>query len=166
MQSPGILATLVLRSQMHCHERGRVRTGNLLRTLGLFLVGADFVPGCSAGPGLLMHHPAGIVFGRGARIGCNATILQRVTLGEAHTDYRSDGRYPSLGDNVTVGAGASILGDVTVGDGAVVGAHSLLLSDVPKGCTAVGVPHESSHKRVADETRQQQARNSDEPQPG
>jgi serine O-acetyltransferase len=87
-----------------------------------------------------MHHPHGIVIGSGAIVGAGCTLLQNVTLGERFADGRPPHDYPQVGDRVTIGAGACVLGGVHLGDGAVIGANSVVLSDVPEGGIAVGSP--------------------------
>ena len=91
-------------------------------------------PYCSIGNSLKLPHPIGVVIGRDAIIGNDCDIYQNVTLGQ------KDGKYPRLGNNVTVYAGAQIIGDVQIGDGAVIGANAVVLNDIPAGARAVGVP--------------------------
>ena len=90
------------------------------------------------GGGLQMAHTNGIVINVGARIGCNCDIFQQVTIGEAR------GGFPTIGNRVSIGAGAKILGPVTIGDGARIGANALVIRDVPAGGVALGVPAEIS----------------------
>jgi len=87
------------------------------------------------GPGLFIAHGHGTSLS-GSKIGANCYVHQGVTIG---WDYRSE-RTPIIGDNVFIGAGAVIVGAVTIGDGARIGANAVVLSDVPPGATAVGVP--------------------------
>jgi serine O-acetyltransferase len=87
------------------------------------------------GPGMFVSHGQATVLSA-EHIGANLQVHQGVTVG---WDYRSD-RRPIIGDDVFIGAGAKILGAVTVGDGAVIGANAVVLCDVPAGATAVGVP--------------------------
>jgi serine O-acetyltransferase len=87
------------------------------------------------GGGLLLPHPNGIVIHPDVEIGPNCLIFQQVTLGE-----QGGGGVPRLGGHVDVGAGAKILGGVTVGDHARIGANAVVLCDVPAGALAVGVP--------------------------
>jgi serine O-acetyltransferase len=87
------------------------------------------------GPGLFISHGQGTVLAA-ERIGANVHVQQGVTVG---WDYRGD-RLPRIGDDVFIGAGAKILGAVTIGDGARIGANAVVLGDVPAGRTAVGVP--------------------------
>ena len=88
------------------------------------------------GPGFYMPHPHGIIIGAGVRIGDNVSILQRVTLGRAGDNHV----YPVIGNGVEIGAGAAVLGAISVGDGAKIGANSVVLKDVPPGAVAVGAP--------------------------
>ena len=87
------------------------------------------------GPGLFVSHGQGTIVSA-ERVGANLQVHQGVTIG---WDYQSE-RRPILGDGVFVGAGAKILGAVTIGDGARIGANAVVLCDVPAGATAVGIP--------------------------
>ncbi len=88
---------------------------------------------CQIGGGLQMAHTNGIVINVGAKIGCNCDIFQQVTIGEAR------GGFPTIGNRVSIGAGAKILGPITIGDGARIGANALVIHDVPAGA-AVHAP--------------------------
>lgn len=138
--NPGLLALVFLRLQMAAVSRGRDRTAGIIRLVALVMTGADFVPGCVAGPGLLMHHPSGVVLGGGAVLGDDCTILQQVTLGERYADGRGPHSYPRVGDRCTLGAGARLIGGITVASDCNVGANSVVLADVPRGATVVGAP--------------------------
>ncbi|KAH7288831.1 hypothetical protein KP509_31G045300 [Ceratopteris richardii] len=98
----------------------------------------DIHPGAQIGKGVLFDHATGVVIGETAIIGDNVSMLHHVTLGG--TGNFSGDRHPRIGDGVLIGAGAILLGSITVGDGAKVGACSLVLIDVPPHTTAVGVP--------------------------
>ncbi len=87
------------------------------------------------GGGFAVPHPNGVVIHPLARIGVNCTVMQQVTIGKG-----TKGGYPTIGDNVFIGPGAKILGDVTVGDDAKVGANAVVLADVPPGATVTGIP--------------------------
>lgn len=87
----------------------------------------------------IMTHPVGIVIGANVELGENILIRQNVTLGRRGGDHISDSQ-PILHDNVRLGAGAVILGNVTVGKNAVVGANSVVLDDVPSNSVVVGAP--------------------------
>jgi serine O-acetyltransferase len=138
--TPGLVASSILRAQQRLHGRGWHWPAFALRHVALALSQFDFEPGAEIGPGLLMHHPHGIVIGYGVVIGTDCTLLQNVTLGERFADGRPPHDYPVVGDGVTIGAGACVLGAVKVGDGALIGANSVVLCDVPAGAVAVGSP--------------------------
>jgi serine O-acetyltransferase len=97
--------------------------------------GADIPLNVQLGGGLLLPHPNGLVIHPDAVIGPNCLLFQQVTLGT-----NGPGGAPRLGGHVDVGAGAKILGGVTIGDHAKIGANAVVLCDVPPGATAVGIP--------------------------
>ena len=94
------------------------------------------------GGGLHMPHTNGIVINVGARIGCNCEIFQQVTIGEGK------GGCPIIGDHVSIGPGAKILGGVTIGDGARIGANAVVVHDVPAGGRALARPAEIEPPRL------------------
>jgi len=97
--------------------------------------GADVPLNSRLGGGLLLPHPNGVVVHPRAVVGPNCLLFQQVTLGHGPRPG-----LPVLGGHVDVGAGAKVLGGVTIGDHARIGANAVVLCDVPAGCTAVGVP--------------------------
>jgi len=99
------------------------------------VTGADIPLGLSVGGGLRIPHPTGIVIHPDAVIGPNCTLMQGITIGTDRT-----GVVPRIGGHVDIGAGARILGGVTIGDHAQIGANAVVLRDVPAGMVAVGVP--------------------------
>ena len=121
------------------HERGMTGAARKLETMNRFLTGADIACSAEIGEGLSLPHPNGVVIGGLCVIGRNCTIYQQVTLGYRGDHDPSDGQ-PRLGDNVLVGAGAKILGPITIGDGARIGANAVVVTDIPAGALAVGVP--------------------------
>lgn len=115
--------------------------GGLKRALARFLWLRNTGIGCHIGPlakiaeGLELRHPTGIVIGDGVQIGKNAAIYQNVTIGT------KDGEsYPVIGDDVTIYAGAVVIGDITIGDGATIGANAVVLKDLPANVTVAGAP--------------------------
>ena len=105
---------------------------------GRFAAGIEIHPGAKIGKGLFIDHGMGVVIGETAVIGDNVTIYQGVTLGGTGKDKGK--RHPTLGDNVVVGAGAKVLGNIRVGDNVLIGANAVVVRDVPDGSTVVGVP--------------------------
>ena len=101
------------------------------------IIGAISIPlRCRIGGGLYMPHTNGIVINADAQIGCNCEIFQQVTIGEAK------GRCPEIGDGVSIGPGAKILGPIKIGNGARIGANALVVRDVPPGATVLAAPAE------------------------
>lgn len=98
----------------------------------------DINPNCRIGKGIMLDHATGFVAGETAVIGDNCSILQGVTLGG--TGKADEDRHPKLGNGVLIGAGAIILGNITIGECARVGAGSVVVKDVPPRVTVVGVP--------------------------
>jgi len=108
--------------------------------------GIEVTPKCEISSGLMLPHTYGIVIGA-AKIGCNATIFQGVTLGAKSADFLFDTALrPTLGDNVMLGAGAKILGGVVIGNGVKVGANAVVLSSVPDQAVALGIPATFSNR--------------------
>jgi serine O-acetyltransferase len=103
-----------------------------------FVTGIEIHPGAAIGSGLFIDHGMGVVIGETTEIGDNVTLFQGVTLGG--TGKQRGKRHPTLGSNVVVGAGAKVLGPITVGDYVKIGANSVVLQDVPDHSTVVGIP--------------------------
>ena len=106
--------------------------------LNRFLTGVEIHPSARIGRALFIDHGAGVVIGETTEIGDNVTIYQGVTLGG--TGKETGKRHPTVGDNVVFGAGAKVLGGISVGDNAKVGAGSVVVNDVPRNSTVVGNP--------------------------
>ena len=127
---------VVLHRLAHWFKAHRVPVaGPLIARLSLFLTGVDIAPAAEIGPGLRISHGTGIVIGHRARIGAGATLLHQVTLGG--TSAKRPDEMPRLGDRVFLGAGASILGAVTVGDDVFVGTGAVVMEDVPSNSKVV-----------------------------
>jgi len=95
-------------------------------------------PGATIGKGFFIDHGTGVVIGETAIVGDNVTLYQGVTLGG--TGKEQGKRHPTIGNNVMIGSGAKVLGNITIGDGCKIAAGAVVLHDVPQGCTVVGVP--------------------------
>ena len=105
---------------------------------GRWLTGIEIHPGAGIGRGLFIDHGMGVVIGETSVIGDNVTLFQGVTLGG--TGKEKGKRHPTLGNNVVVGAGAKVLGNIRIGDNVSIGANAVVLRDVPPNSTVVGVP--------------------------
>ena len=106
--------------------------------LGRFLTGIEIHPGAKIGKGVFIDHGMGVVIGETAIVGDFTLIYQGVTLGG--TGKESGKRHPTLGNNVIVGAGAKVLGNIQISDRVRIGAGSIVLRDVPPDATVVGIP--------------------------
>jgi len=106
--------------------------------LSRWLTGVEIHPGASIGRRFCIDHGMGVVIGETAEIGDDVLIYQGVVLGG--TSLEKAKRHPTVGDDVVIGAGATLLGSITVGDGARIGAGSVVVNSVPEGATVVGVP--------------------------
>jgi serine O-acetyltransferase len=102
------------------------------------VTGIEIHPAAAIGREFFIDHGSGVVIGETVVIGNSVTLYQGVTLGG--TGFQRGKRHPTLGDNVTVGSGAKLLGPIAVGDGAKIGANTVVIEDVPPGATVVGNP--------------------------
>lgn len=109
-----------------------------LSQLARFFTGIEIHPAAQIGQGLFIDHGMGVVIGETSIVGHNVTLYQGVTLGG--TGKERGKRHPNIGDNVVVGTGAKILGNITVGENSYIGANAVVLKDVPVNSTVVGVP--------------------------
>ena len=123
------------------HALDRIRIPvlpRLLMTGARALTGIEIHPAATIGRGLFIDHGSGVVIGETAVLGDNVTLFQGVTLGG--TGKERGKRHPTLGNNVVVGAGAKILGNIRIGDNSIIGANAVVIRDVPDHSTVVGVP--------------------------
>ncbi|MGE0744743.1 MAG: serine O-acetyltransferase [Rhodospirillales bacterium] len=135
---PGLHAVVIHRCANAAWRRGWRTLGRFLSHMGRFLTGIEIHPGATVGRRLFIDHGMGCVIGETAEIGDDVTLYHGVTLGGISLNPGK--RHPTLRDDVVVGAGAQVLGPITVGEGARVGANAVVLADVPPGVTMVGIP--------------------------
>ncbi|TBW39029.1 serine O-acetyltransferase [Siculibacillus lacustris] len=135
---PGVHAIVWHRLAHRLWMRGHRFAGRFTAWLGRFLTNVDIHPGATVGRRFFIDHGAGVVVGETAVIGDDVTLYHGVTLGGV--SWRPGKRHPTLEDGVLVGAGAKILGPITVGRGARIGANSVVIEDVPPEMTVVGIP--------------------------
>ena len=106
--------------------------------LGRILTGIEIHPGAQIGRRFFIDHGMGVVIGETAIIGNDCTLYHGVTLGG--TTWKKGKRHPTLKDNVVIGAGAKVLGPVTIGNNSKVGSNAVVVTDIPNESTAVGIP--------------------------
>lgn len=150
---PGFHAALLHRLA-HFLWNARLRlAARFVSSAGRFLTGIEIHPAARLGRRLFIDHGMGCVIGQTAEIGDDVTLYHGVTLGGVTLEDVK--RHPTIRDRVVVGAGAQVLGPVTVGEGALIGANAVVLADVPPGVTMAGVPARQvqPRDRTADESR-------------
>lgn len=135
---PGLHA-LWLHRIAHFLWRHKLRLlGRLLSQLSRSLTGIEVHPGAKIGRRFFIDHGMGVVIGETSEIGNDVLMYQGVVLGGTTHEKRK--RHPTLGNNVVIGAGATLLGPITIGDGARVGAGSVVVQSMSPGATVVGIP--------------------------
>lgn len=117
----------------------------LISQINRFITGIEIHPGATIGSGILIDHGMGVVIGETAIVGNRVTIYHGTTLGG--TGKESGKRHPTVGNDVIIGAGAKVLGPITIGDNSKVGANSVVLKDVPTNSTVVGIPAKVINKK-------------------
>src|SRR5947209_19947769 len=135
---PGIQALLAHRVAHVLWETRVPLLPRVIAAIARSVTGVEIHPAAQIGRGLLIDHGMGVVIGETAEIGDDVTIYQGVTLGG--TGFATGKRHPTVHDNVTIGAGARLLGPITVGHAAKIGANSVVIHDVPANSTVVGNP--------------------------
>ena len=138
MAYPGVHAVLIHRVTHRLWHADWKLAARLLAAFGRWLTNVDIHPGATIGKRFFIDHGAGVVIGETAEIGHDVTLYHGVTLGG--TTWHKTKRHPTVGNNVLIGAGAKILGAITLGDNVRVGANSVVVKDVPPCCTVVGIP--------------------------
>lgn len=135
---PGVKAVLMYRAAHSLYISGHVAAAHAVSCAARRMTGIEIHPAANIGKSFFIDHGMGTVIGETARIGDRCTLYQGVTLGG--TGKERGIRHPRLGDDVTVGAGAKILGNISVGNGCKIGANAVLLNSLPPFSTAVGIP--------------------------
>jgi len=135
---PGLHAIWTHRLAHALWRRRLLLLGRLVSHLSRWFTGIEIHPGAQIGRRFFVDHGMGVVIGETAEIGDNVLLYQGVVLGG--TTLEKVKRHPTLGDNVVIGSGATVLGAITIGDNAKVGAGSVVVRSVPPGATVVGVP--------------------------
>jgi len=135
---PGFHARQFHRAAHTLYHRRVPLLPRMISHFSRFVTGIEIHPGAKIGEGCFIDHGMGVVIGETAEIGDNVILHQGVTLGG--TSQQRTKRHPTLGDNVVVGVGAQLIGNITIGDNSKVGAGSVVIKSVPPNATVVGVP--------------------------
>ena len=135
---PGIWAIVNYRIANAIYKKGFKRIARFIMAINQFFTNIDIHPAATIGENVFIDHGIGVVIGETAIIGNNVTIYQGVTLGGVSLNPGK--RHPTIEDNVTIGAGAKILGNITIGKESKIGANSVVVKDVPPYSTVVGIP--------------------------
>ncbi len=135
---PGVKAVLSYRLAHKLHTKGHYFLADWISKRARRKTGIEIHPGAQIGKGLFIDHGMGVVIGETAIIGENCTLYQGVTLGGTGKDKGK--RHPTIGNNVTIGSGAKVLGPFTVGDNSKIAANAVVLNEIPPNSTCVGVP--------------------------
>ena len=135
---PGLHAILMHRLNHWLWKKKLYLLARVSAHLARFLTGIEIHPGATIGQRFFIDHGMGIVIGETAEIGNNCSIYHGVTLGG--TTWNKGKRHPTLEDDVVIGAGAKILGPITIGKGSHIGSNSVVVKNVPTASTVVGIP--------------------------
>jgi serine O-acetyltransferase len=143
---PGFHSILLHRAAHRLHTSGFTLLARILSQFNRTVTGIEIHPGATIGRRCFIDHGMGVVIGETAEIGDDALLYQGVTLGG--TGKEKGKRHPTIGNNVVMGTGAKILGNITIGDHTKIGAGSVVIRSVPDHSTVVGVPGRVVRSRV------------------
>ena len=135
---PGLWALVFHRIAHTLYQKGFKSIARFISAINLFMTMIDIHPAATIGRRVFIDHGTGVVIGETAIIGDDVLIYQQVTLGGVSTNKGK--RHPTIEDGVVIGAGAKVLGAITIGANSKVGANSVVIKDVPPNSTAVGIP--------------------------
>ncbi|WP_199611136.1 serine O-acetyltransferase [Flocculibacter collagenilyticus] len=135
---PGLHAIWAHRLSHKCWTNNWKLLARFISTIARWITGVEIHPGATIGRRFFIDHGMGVVIGETAEIGNDCTLYHGVTLGG--TSWNAGKRHPTLHDGVVIGAGAKVLGPLTVGKNAKVGSNSVVVKDVPSDATVVGIP--------------------------
>lgn len=135
---PSIHARLAHMISHFLYKKNLLFLARLISQIARFLTAIEIHPGATLGAGILIDHGMGVVIGETAELGDRITIYHGTTLGG--TGKEKGKRHPTVGDNVVIGAGSKVLGNIKIGSNSKIGANSVVLDDVPEGATVVVIP--------------------------
>ena len=143
---PGVHALWAYRAAHRLWNRGHHFSARALAQIARGATGIEIHPAAKIGERFFIDHGMGVVIGETAEVGDDVLMFHGVTLGGVSMNPGK--RHPTIGDNVQIGAGAKVLGPVTVEDGAKIGANAVLVKNLPQGHVAVGVPSRARDPRT------------------
>ena len=135
---PGLHAKWMHTPEHWLWNHGARSLARILSQITRFMTGVEIHPAAQLGRRFFIDHAMGVVIGETTIVGDDCTLYQGVTLGGTGNEVGK--RHPTLGNNVTVGSGAKVLGNITIGDNVRIGGNSVVVKDVPSDSTVVGVP--------------------------
>ena len=135
---PGLHALIAYRFAHRLYKWNIPLIPRIISYITRIITGIEIHPAAKIGRKFFIDHGEGVVIGETTEIGDNVLIYQQVTLGGTGKEHGK--RHPTLGDNVIVGAGAKVLGNIKIGEGTRIGAGSVIVEDVPEHSTVIGVP--------------------------
>ncbi len=135
---PGLIALVHYRLAHKLHLKGFKILARILMGFTQWITNIDIHPACKIGHRVFIDHGIGVVIGETAEVGNEVTIYQGVSLGGVSLEKTK--RHPTIEDNVVIGAGAKVLGNITIGTNSKIGANSVVITSVPPNSTAVGIP--------------------------
>jgi serine O-acetyltransferase len=142
--SSGLHAIIIYRGAHWLWQRGWHLTARIISQTARFLTGIEIHPAAKIGAGFMIDHGMGVVIGETTEIGENVTLYHDVTLGGRklfdENGNKLEKRHPTIGNNVTIGSGAQILGPITVGNNVKIGSNAIVIKDIPADCTVVNTP--------------------------
>jgi serine O-acetyltransferase len=144
---PGFHAILIHRLAHRMYRAGVPLLPRVLSQVSRFFTGIEIHPGASIGRRFFIDHGTGVVIGETAEIGDDVLIYQNATLGG--TGKEKGKRHPTIGSNVIIGAGAKVLGNISIGNCVKIGAGSVVVKPVPDDSTVVGIPGRVVRSRAA-----------------
>lgn len=138
--SPNINSIILCRLALMLNRKGHKLLARYIKNRIVYRYGIHLGLDCKLGDNINFPHPQGIIIGKGTIIGSGCTIYQQVTFGKKNGDLDSLNDYPHLGKNVTVFAGAKIIGDIEIGENSVIAANSVVISNVEPNSVYGGIP--------------------------
>lgn len=135
---PSFKVKLYYKISHFLYKRKRFLIARLISEKAKRKTGIEIHPGATIGKNLFIDHSMGVVIGETCIIGDNVTLFHGVTLGG--TGKEKGKRHPTIGNNVFIGSGAKILGNITIGNNVKIGANSVILESIPDNVTVVGIP--------------------------